>query len=277
MYFRCLSALLLFALPALSADGRVLRVCADPNNLPFSNEAGGGFENRLAELIASDLKAQVKYTWWSERRSFLKNSLNAGLCDVVLGVPSSLDTVSTTAPYFRSTYVFVSRADHALQVTSLNDAVLDKLRIGIHMVGDDYTPPAHLLAQRGLSSHIVSYRLFGKFGEPNPPAKLIDAVVNGDIDIAIVWGPFAGYFAKQQRTALTIAPVSPAHFFSIPFIYDMSAAVRKGDEALRAEINNALAHQCQAIHSLLVQYGIPLVQEETPRCESSQPAAAYLH
>ncbi|HMF77398.1 MAG TPA: substrate-binding domain-containing protein [Bryobacteraceae bacterium] len=277
MYFRCLSALLLFALPALCADGRVLRVCADPNNLPFSNEAGGGFENRLAELIASDLKAQVKYTWWSERRSFLKNSLNAGLCDVVLGVPSSLDTVSTTAPYFRSTYVFVSRADHALQVTSLNDAVLDKLRIGIHMVGDDYTPPAHLLAQRGLSSHIVSYRLFGKFGEPNPPAKLIDAVVNGDIDIAIVWGPFAGYFAKQQRTALTIAPVSPAHFFSIPFIYDMSAAVRKGDEALRAEINSALAHQCLAIHSLLVQYGIPLVQEEKPRCESSQPAAAYLH
>jgi mxaJ protein len=273
MYFRYLSLLLLFGLQAAFAGPRVLRVCADPNNLPFSNEAGAGFENRLAELVAKDMNAEVKYTWWAEHRSFLRNSLSAGLCDVVLGVPSSLGTVSTTARYYRSTYVLVSRADRALHVTSLNDSRLDKLRIGIHLVGDDYAPPAHLLARRGLSSQLVGYSLYGKFGESNPPARLIDAVARGDVDIAIVWGPFAGYFAGPQTTALTITPVTPDAFLSIPFTYDMSIGVRKGDDTLKAELDRALVHQCQAIQSLLIQYGIPLVREGEPKCESLQPAA----
>jgi mxaJ protein len=276
MYFRYLSALLLFALPAACASSRVLRVCADPNNLPFSNEAGGGFENRLAGLVASELKTQVQYIWWAERRSFLKNSLNAGLCDVVLGVPSSLTSVATSRPYYRSTYVFVSRTSRTLHLNSLNDQRLNYLRIGIHLVGDDYAPPAHLLARRGLSTHLIGYSLFGKFGEPNPPAKLIRAVIDGDVDVAIVWGPFAGYFAKQQNMALTITPVSPASFLSVPFAYDISAAVRKGNQALLDEVNRALIHQCRAIHALLTEYGIPLVQEDKPPCESSQSAAAYL-
>jgi mxaJ protein len=276
MYFRCLSALLLFAVQGAFATPRVLRVCADPNNLPFSNEAGAGLENRLAELIAEDLQAEVRYTWWAEHRSFLKNSLNAGLCDIVLGVPSALTNISTTAPYYRSTYVFVSRSDRAIQVVSLNDPQLDKLRIGIHLVGDDYAPPAHLLARRGISRQLIGYSLYGKFGEPNPPAKLIDAVISGDIDIAIVWGPFAGYFAGQQKTALTITPVSPVSFLSIPFTYDMSIGVRKGDDELKTELGRALVHQCQAIHTLLLQYKIPLLGEGEPKCESSQPAAVSL-
>ena len=276
MYFRCLSALLLLAGQAAFAGPRVLRVCADPNNLPFSNEAGMGIENRLAELVAEDMHAEVRYTWWAEHRSFLKNSLNAGLCDVVLGVPTALTNVSTTAPYYRSTYVFVSRADRAIQVISLNDPQLDKLRIGIHLVGDDYAPPAHLLARRGISRQLIGYRLYGKFGEPNPPAKLIDAVISGAIDVAIAWGPFAGYFAGQQKTPLTITPVSPISFLSIPFTYDISMGVRKGDDALKSELDRALVHQCRAIQSLLQQYRIPLIEEGEPQCESSQPAAVSL-
>jgi mxaJ protein len=267
---------IVLALPAFGAGSRVLRVCADPNNLPFSNEAREGFENRLAELIAHDMNATIQYTWWAERPSFLKNSLNAGLCDTVLGVPSSLNTVNTTAPYYRSTYVFVTRSDRPLHVTSLNDSRLDKLRIGIHLVGDDYAPPAHLLARRGLSDHLIGYSLFGKFGEQNPPAKLIEAVVKGDVDLAIVWGPFAGYFAKQQKANLTITPVSPTSFLSVPFTYDISAAVKKGNDRLKTEIDRALVHQCHAIQTLLQQYGIPLLQEGNPPCESSQSAAAYL-
>jgi mxaJ protein len=276
MYLRYLSLLFLLALQAATVAPRVLRVCADPNNLPFSNEAGAGFENRLAELIAKDMHAEVKYTWWAEHRSFLKNSLNAGLCDAVLGVPSALANISTTAPYYRSSYVFVSRTDRAVNVVSLNDSQLDKLRIGIHLVGDDYAPPGHLLARRGLSQQLVGYSLYGKFGEPNPPAKLIDAVVRGDIDIAIVWGPFAGYFAGQQKIALTITPVSPASFLSIPFTYDISIGVRKGDDALKAELERVLAHRCQAIHALLLQYKVPLSEEGEPKCESSRPAAVSL-
>ena len=105
MYFRCLSALLLFWLSSRGLSARVLRVCADPNNLPFSNKAQQGFENRLAELVARDLKADLKYTWWAERKGFLENSLDADLCDVVMGVPSTLNSVLTTGPYYLSTYV----------------------------------------------------------------------------------------------------------------------------------------------------------------------------
>src|SRR3954471_2809477 len=119
MSFRCRSVLILIALPALHAGNRELRVCADPNNLPFSNQAGEGIENRLAEILAGDLHASLKYTWFAERKSFVKNSLEADLCDVVMGVPSTLDSVLATKPYYSSTYAFVERADRKLNVSSL--------------------------------------------------------------------------------------------------------------------------------------------------------------
>src|SRR4051812_31872304 len=124
MSSRCLS-LLLCAAACFGADGRVLRVCADPNNLPFSNERAEGFENRLAELVARELGARLEYTWYAERRGFLRNSLNAGLCDVVMGVPSALGMVAVSRPYYRSTYVFVSRKPG---IRSLDDPVLKQLR-----------------------------------------------------------------------------------------------------------------------------------------------------
>jgi mxaJ protein len=274
MFFRCLSLLILALTPAIA---RELRVCLDPNNLPFSNEAGEGLENRLAQLLAADLNADLKYTWWAERKSFLDNSLNAGLCDVVMGVPSALDKVSTTEPYYRSTYVFVERRDRGLNISSLNDPRLEHLRIGIHVVGEDFAPPAHLLARRGLASQVVGYSLYAQAGTPNPPSALIDAVAHGDVDIAIVWGPFAGYFSKLQTVPLKITPVSPSAFMAIPFTYGISAAVRKGDTALRSEIQQVFARECKTIAALLVQYGVPEVKEDTARCDSSQPSAAWLH
>jgi mxaJ protein len=276
MCFLCRSLLLLILSSCLMAEPRVLRVCSDPNNLPFSNEAREGFENRLAEILAKDLNAKLEYTWWSERKSFVKNSLNEHRCDLLIGVPTSLDSVSVTKPYYRSTYVFVSRKDRGLGLSSLTDSRLDNLRIGIHVVGDDYAPPAHILARRGLSANIVGYSLFGKYGEPNPPARIVEAVVRGEVDTAIVWGPFAGYFAKKANAALEITPVSPAMFLAIPFTYDISAAVRKGDDALRTEIDDALARECRSIRALLSEYGIPRVEEGNPSCESSQPASASL-
>lgn len=276
MSFRCLSALLL-CVSSMAAGQRVLRVCADPNNLPFSDRAGEGMENKLAELVAKDLNATLQYTWWPERKSFLNKSLGAGLCDLVMGVPSTLDSVLVTRPYYRSTYVFVSRNDRRLNISSLTDPRLMQMRIGIHIVGENYAPPAYLLARDGLGGRLVGYSLYGPAGEANPPARLVNAVARGDVDVAVVWGPFAGYFAKLQRAPLTITPVSPAAFLNVPFTYEISAAVRKEDRKLKSEVDEIFARRCQAIEALLVQYGIPQVPEDQVRCDSSRQDAAFLH
>ncbi len=260
MSSRFLSALLCTVMPAVAAAQPVLRVCADPNNLPFSNQQEQGFENEVAELLAAQLDMRLEYTWWAERKSFLKNSLESGRCDVVIGVPSSLTHVMATKPYYRSTYVFVSRHDRNLQITSLNDPRFAHWRIGVHVVGDDYAPPAAALARSGVNANIVGFSLFGKFGDQNPPRKIVSAVANRDIDVAIVWGPFAGYFGKQESVALDIVPVSPATFLGIPFTYDISAAVRNGNDNLREQLDNALQSDTAAIQQILAEYGVPQVQ-----------------
>src|SRR5215208_1499473 len=139
------------AAPAAGPESRrVLRVCADPNNLPFSNARQEGFENKIAALVARDLRADLRYTWAAQRRGFVRSTLGAGECDVVMGVPAGLDRVSTTSPYYRSTYVFVSRRDGAADIRSLDDPRLRRVRVGVQMIGDDYanSPPAHALARR---------------------------------------------------------------------------------------------------------------------------------
>jgi quinoprotein dehydrogenase-associated probable ABC transporter substrate-binding protein len=259
MFSRCLSALLLFAIPSLAADQRVLRVCADPNNLPFSNDRGEGFENKLAEVVAADLGAKLEYVWWSERKSFIKNSLDQGRCDAVMGVPATLESVSATKPYYRSTYVFVSRRDRNLRIVSLDDPRLESLRIGIHVVGDDYAPPAYALARRGVTANIVGFSLFGEYGEPNPAAKIMRAVAASSIDLAIVWGPLAGYFAKDFSPSLDIAPVSPPTFLAVPFTYAISVGVHKGNETLKNEIDTVLRNDDASIQQMLAGYGVPLV------------------
>uniref|UniRef100_Q01R96 Extracellular solute-binding protein, family 3 n=1 Tax=Solibacter usitatus (strain Ellin6076) TaxID=234267 RepID=Q01R96_SOLUE len=260
-----------------AADAQLLRVCADPNNLPFSNQRGEGLENKLAQILSDDLSAELKYVWFSERKNFVKNSLNAGLCDVVLGVPVDLDDALVTRPYYRSTYVMVTRTARSLQIESLYDPQLKDLRIGLHVVEDDYAPPGHLLAAQGLSRNIVGYSLFGTYGAPNPPARLIDAVSKGDVDVAIVWGPFAGYFAKKDSTPLSIKPVSPIRFQMIPFTYSIGVAVRKGNDALRSAIQAVLDQECPKLQKLVTEYGVPSPREDAVSCATSPSAAAFLH
>ena len=259
MCFRCLKILAFIALPCIAADQTTLRVCADPNNLPFSNQQGQGFENRLAELVAAKLGTKLEYTWWSQRKSFIKNTLDAGRCDAVMGIPSALDAVTATKPYYRSTYVFVSQHDRKLQVASLEDPRFTEWRVGVHLVGDDYAPPAAALARRGITSNVVGFSLFGEYGEENPPRKIVDAVARGNIDVAIVWGPFAGYFAKQEPVALDIVPVSPAMFLALPFTYDIAMGVRKGNDALKAQLDEVIESESAAIQQILMQYGVPQI------------------
>jgi mxaJ protein len=260
MYSRCrrLVLLILAAIPTL-AQNSVLRVCADPNNLPFSNQQKQGFENKLADLLAAGANARLEYTWWSQRKSFAKKSLDQGACEVVLGVPTSLPDVLTTRVYYRSTYVFVTRHDRNLHVASLADPRLSTLRIGIHVVDDNYAPPAFALARLGITQNVVGFSLFGEYGQPNPPRKLIDAVETGAVDVAIVWGPFAGYFSQGAPLPLDIAPVAPSTFGGVPFTYEISAAVREGNNTLKTELDQILQSQSAAVHKILEQYAVPQV------------------
>jgi mxaJ protein len=248
------------AVCAVSADTtRVLRVCADPNNLPFSNNRSEGFENRLMELIARDLHARVDYTWWAQRRGFVRETVTAGACDVIPGVPVGFDRTLVTRPYYRSSYVFVSRKDRGLRVQSFDDPVLKHLKIGVQLVGEDgaNTPPAHALAVRNLSANVVGYTLYGNYTEPNPPARIVEAVAKGDVDTAVVWGPLAGYFGTKQRVPLTLTPVSGTADRLAPMAFDIGVGVARRSKALRDEIDGVLARRIPDIDRLLDSYGVP--------------------
>ena len=254
------AALSLAALAAAAPAPRELRVCADPNNLPFTNRAGEGFENRIAELVARDLHARLSYTWWAQRRGFFRNTLNASLCDVVMGVPSDFEMARPTEPYYRSSYVFVTRRDRHLAIASLDDTVLRRLRIGVQLIGNDYmnTPPAHALSRRGMVANVIGYTVYGDYTEPNPPARIVDAVARGDVDVAIVWGPLGGYFASRERVPLVVTPVSPEmEPPGIPLAYSISMGVRKKDDALRRELDRVIETRRTEIGRILDAYGVP--------------------
>ena len=251
---------LLLLLLATTAGARELRVCADPNNLPYSNARGEGFENRIVELIAKDLGADVRYTWWAQRRGFLRNTLLANECDVVAGVASSMGMLGTTDPYYRSSYVFVSRADRRLDVHSLDDPRLKQWTIGVQLVGDDgaNTPPAHALSRRGIVGNLRGYTVYGDYANAAPQAAVIEAVARGDVDVAIAWGPTAGYFAAKQPVPLQLAPVTPWLDGPLwPMVFDTSMGVRKDDRALRRELNEALHRHGVDIAALLDEYHVP--------------------
>ncbi len=239
-----------------------LRVCANPNDLPFSNAQGLGFENKLAEMVAGELGETVRYTWTDEREHFIRKTLNAGKCDVLMGVPAGFDEVETTRPYYSSGYVFVSREDRALHLQSMRDPRLRKLKIGMHVIGDDNTPPMEALSRQGITQNIVGYMIYSD-AQPKGRSRLIDDVAAGKIDIAAVWGPLAGYYAQHAGKLLAVTPITDtAGFGPLVFQYAMAMGVRKGDEALKAQLNDVIAHHLPEIRNLLRRYGIPLV--ETP-------------
>jgi mxaJ protein len=245
-------------------DTAALRVCADPNNLPFSDRGGRGFENKIMALTARDLGLPVQYTWWAQRRGYVRNTLKADICDVWPGVASGAEMVTSTQPYYRSSYVFVTRADRGLHIASLDDPQLHNLIIGVQMVGSDAmnTPPAHALARRGIVQNVRGYLLYGDYRQPHPPSVIIDAVKNGNVDMAIVCGPMAGYFAALGSTPLTIEPVQPwRDGVESPMAFDISMGVRRGDKALLERLNHSLERNHAAILAILAAYQVPVVPE----------------
>jgi mxaJ protein len=242
---------------------RTLRVCADPNNLPFSNDRLEGFENRLADLLGEELHASVQYTWWAQRRGYVRNTIRAGLCDVLMGVPRGFEPTLVSRPYYRSSYVFVWRKDEPLRVRTFDDPLLRRVRVGVQLVGNDgqNTPPAHALADRGVFGNVVGYTVYGNYLDPNPPARIVEAVAHGDVDVAVVWGPLAGYFAPQQTTPLPFRPVTPQiDRNGMPLAFDIGVGVSRARPALRDEIDGVLARRRGDIERLLDEYGVPRVE-----------------
>ncbi len=239
-----------------------LRVCADPNALPFSSIARDGFENRIASLVAKEMHRDVAYTWWAQRRGFVRNTLNARTCDLVVGTVWGMEMLATTRPYYRSTYVFVSRHDRHLAVRSFDDARLRRLRIGVQLVGDDgaNSPPVHALSKRGITRNVVGYTVYGDYRRPHPASHIIDAVADRSVDVAVVWGPLAGYFAHRADVALDVVPVSPqVELPYLPFVFDIAMGVRRRDSTFRAQLDSILVRRRPSIDSILAAYDVPRV------------------
>jgi mxaJ protein len=257
--------LILVLLPLLfscSQAPRELRVCADPNNLPFSNRAREGFENRLAALVAHELGATLHYTWWAQRRGNVRETLNAGLCDLIPGVGAGLEMLSTTGPYYNSTYVAVTRDDRDLDIRSFDDPRLRTLRIGVQMIGDDFsnTPPAHALARRGVIGNVRGFMVYGDYARPAPQAPIIEAVADGRVDVAFVWGPVAGYFAPRQPQQLRLTPLPARDPVAGQLMaFGVAMGVRRSDRELKARVEQALGRRRSEIARILAEYGVPTV------------------
>src|ERR1700748_3571400 len=261
--FRVVVAAGSMLISATTADATVLRVCADPNNLPFSDQAGRGFENEIVELIAKDLGSTVNYTWWAQRRGYVNHTLKADVGDVWSGVASGAEMMTSTRPHYRSSYVFVTRADRGLHIATFDDPQLRTLIICVQMVVSDAmnTPPAHALARRGIVQNVRGYMLHGDYRHPHPASAIIDAVENGDVDVAVAWGPMAGYFAAQASTPLTIEPVEPWRDGTVPMGFYISMGVRRGDNALLKRLDESLERNHAAISAILAAYHVPVLPD----------------
>jgi mxaJ protein len=249
---------------ALGQTKAGFRVCADPLNMPFSNQKLEGFENRIAAVLAKDFGTPPAYVWWGQRQGFIRNTMNAtlaeGRCDIVMGVPVGYDLVRPTAPYYRSTYVFVyPRGKH--KIASLDDPILKKLRIGVHLLGNDYEnpPPVHELGKRHIVDNVVGFNTF--YSAENPPSAIVDAVAAGRIDVAVVWGPPGGYFAARQQVPMDVVPI-PSSPGSLPFAFDIAVGVRKGDDALLARVQQALTRHRAEIDRILKEFNVPVLERK---------------
>ena len=234
---------------------KALRVCADPDNLPFSNRQKQGFENRIATLVAAELGIPLAYTWWPQRRGFLRGTLNARRCDVVIGIPAGHPMALTTGAYYSSPYVVVSRIQEALQIASLDDPLLKRLRIGVYQ----NSPVDFVLGRQGMVANVIGYSTFYD-GRINYPEKIIEDVTSGRIDVAVVWGPAAGYFVGQQADTLALAPVAIPRLEGEgeAEVFAMAMGVRKTDASLHAVLETVLRTKGDDIRHVLQQHGVPL-------------------
>ena len=238
--------------PCAKAQKPKLRVCADPDNLPFSDNHERGFENRLAEMIGSYLHDDIQFVWQRMGRGFIREFMDKGKCDLVIGIPTTFRPLLTTRPYYRSSFVFVSRKSATYQPVSLDDPRLKNFRIGVEALEEEYTPPAQALSRRGLQTQLVGIYAVGSHA-----FDVARAVSHRDVDFAIMWGPAAGFMAKRSPQTFTITPIQPESDGPLPFTFAIAMGVSKKNDELRLKLNQFIDANRVDIGRLLNVYGVP--------------------
>jgi mxaJ protein len=255
------------AIGTVFTQSKTLRVCGDPDNLPFSNQKLEGFENKIAAVIAADLGATAEYAWWPHQRGLVRNTIDAGTCDVIFGVPEGLDFVLWTKPYYRSSYVIAYRKDRGYRITSLDAPQLKTLRLGVYA----NTPPEESLARRGLLDNVSTYSLFFEpRGDRDRPLKLLADLVDGTVDVAVPWGPLAGYYVKKMSAPLALVPLESE--VGVPLAFDISMGVKKGNKELKSQLEAAIDRRGAEIRAILTDYGVPVLPL-SPAVSSTRSAA----
>jgi len=238
-------------------DPEVFRACGDPRNLPFSNEKGEGFENKLAELFAAKLGKKLRYTYFPQATGFVRMTLEAHRCDVIMGFPQGDDMAQVTVPYYRTTYALVFKPGSGLEgVTAINDPKLRDKRIGI-VAG---TPPGTNMAINGLMAHAKPYPLVIDTRVDSSAQAMMDDLARGDIDCGILWGPMAGYYASKANTPMIAVPLVK-ETMGPQLAYRIGMAVRPSDQEWKRTLNRLIGDNQAEINELLISYGVPLLDE----------------
>lgn len=234
-----------------------LEVCADPANMPFSNEQGQGFENRLAELIAKKLDVPLSYTWFPEDTGLVPNTLGNASCDLVMGYAQGTGLIEDTNPYYYTSYVLLYRQDDGslVGVESLSDERLANKKIGVFA----RTPPMSIMAINGLMGNAKTFEMTSESG--NPTADMIQEIASGQLDAGILWGPLGGYYAKDSRVPLTLAPLVKEKAGPL-MVYGITMGVRPGEPEWKHTINTLIAKNQADINTILLDYNIPLLDQD---------------
>jgi quinoprotein dehydrogenase-associated probable ABC transporter substrate-binding protein len=244
--------------PNIGKPGTI-RVCADPDNMPLSNQRGEGFEQKIAELVAKEWNAKIEYAWWPVRRGFFARALNGRYCDIAIQAPAEFDMAGVTKPYFRSGYVFITRKDRGLDIKSLADPRLKRLKIGVNILNSDAenTPPAMALSRYGVVGNLTGYPTF--YTDSIRPEDIVTAVARKEVDVAIAWGPLAGYFAAKSPVPLLLQPLEERDSLTdFPFRFSIGMGVRRRDRALRDSLQTVLDKRAPQIQAILKEYNVPL-------------------
>jgi mxaJ protein len=256
-------------------DPEKIRVCADPDNMPSSNDKLEGYENKLATLISQELKAKLEYVWYPTRRGYFR-ILNGMYCDLAMEAPAGLDMAGATKPYFRSGYVFVTRKGSDLEnISSLADPRLKKAKIGVNIYTSDAenSPPAMALSHYGVVGNLTGYSTF--FDQDNRPEDIVKAVANQTVDLAIAWGPVAGYYAKQSKVPLVLTPLPAKDSLSeVPFQYNIGIAVRRRDKEFKDSLDAVLTRRQPEVQAILKEYAVPMLPIEQAHGEKDEAKAS---
>ena len=239
-------------------DQSALRVCADPADLPFSDDKGSGYENKIAELVAAKLGVPLTYTWYPQTVGFVRNTLRSNRCDLIMGVVAADELVQNTNPYYRSSYVLAVRTADKERFGDLGSPLMLGARIGV-VAG---TPPSDLLVRKGLVEQIRPYQLLVDTRVEQPARQMISDLASGQLDAALVWGPIAGYWAKQQSVPLTLTPLASDPRTGLRMDFRISMGMRPNEPEWKHKINALIRELQPQITAILQEYGVPLLDKQ---------------